>query len=79
MDNKKIGRQLNMDELEKVAGGGIGKKQQLASIGGEGDGSVDPRFDTHDLGERLLGEIEIDFENPDLYLYKDITVVQNID
>ena len=26
MDNKKIGRQLNMDELEKVAGGGIGKK-----------------------------------------------------
>ena len=68
MDNKKIGRQLNMDELEMVSGG-IGEKQQLASIGGEGDGSVDPRFDTHDLGERLLGEIEIDFENPDPYLY----------
>ena len=68
MDDKKIGRQLNMDELEKVAGGGNGK-QQLASIGGEGDGSVDPRFDTHGLGERLLGEIEIDFENPDPYLY----------
>ena len=78
MDDKKIGRQLNMEELEKVAGG-LGKIQQLASIGGEGDGSVDPRFDTHDLGERLLGEIEIDFENPDPYLYKDITVVQNID
>ena len=78
MDDKKMGRQLNMNELEKVAGG-LGIIQQLGYIRDEGDGSVDPRFDTHDLGERLLGEIEIDFENPDPYLYKDITVVQNID
>ena len=64
MDDKKMGRQLNMNELEKVAGG-LGIIQQLGYIRGEGNGSVDPRFDTHDLGERLLGEIEIDFENPD--------------
>ena len=68
MDDKKMGRQLNMNELEKVAGG-LGIIQQLGYIRGEGNGSVDPRFDTHDLGERLLGEIEIDFENPDCRTY----------
>ena len=52
----------------------LGLSQQLGSVSGEGDGSVEVRFTTNDLGERLLGEISIEFE--DSTLNKNITVVQ---
>lgn len=52
----------------------LGTIQQIGSISGEGDASVEVRFTTNDLGERLMGNLSFEFE--DSTLNKDIAVVQ---
>ena len=73
IQNLGLNQQLNSSQqLNRTAQ--LITTRHIGSVSGEGDGSVQVRFTTNDLGERLMGELSIEFE--DSTLNKNITVVQ---
>ena len=58
--------ELSDEVLDKVSGG-LREIQQLGGLTScEGSVSTEVRFTTNDLGERLMGEINIEFEDEEL-------------